>query len=178
MKIIVGLGNVGKEYENTRHNCGFIALDTFAKELKTNFEEDKKFKAFIATSSHNGEKILLAKPTTYMNLSGQAVSKILNFYKEPLENLVVIYDDIDLPLGKIRIRSEGSAGTHNGMKSLIQELGSQNFTRIRIGTESRGEIAPKQQDLTSFVLSPFSSAEKPILKKSIEEALSELKKML
>jgi len=178
MKIIVGLGNIGKEYENTRHNCGFMAVDAFAKELKTDFEEDKKFKAFMAKSEHNGEKILLVKPTTYMNLSGQAVSKVLNFYKEPLESLVVIYDDIDLPLGKIRVRQEGSAGTHNGMKSIIQELGSQNFTRIRIGTESRGGTAPKQQDLTSFVLSPFSSKEKLIIKKSVEEAVSELKKLI
>jgi PTH1 family peptidyl-tRNA hydrolase len=178
MKIIVGLGNIGKEYENTRHNCGFMAIDAFAKELKVDFEEDGKFKALTCKSSYNDEKILLVKPTTYMNLSGQSVSKILNFYKEPLENLVVIYDDIDLPLGKIRVRSEGSAGTHNGMKSIIQEVGAQNFTRIRIGTESRGEIAPKQQDLTSFVLSPFSAEERPILKKSIEEALKELKKFL
>ncbi|MFA6992831.1 MAG: aminoacyl-tRNA hydrolase, partial [Candidatus Gracilibacteria bacterium] len=174
MKIIVGLGNIGKEYQNTRHNCGFMVIDEFAKELECEFKEENKFKAFTSKTSYKNKPIFLVKPTTYMNLSGQAVSTILNFYKESPENLVVIYDDIDLPLGKIRVRSEGSAGTHNGMKSIIQELGTQNFTRIRIGTESRGELAPKEQDLTSFVLSPFSVEESPIIKKSIKEAIKQL----
>ncbi|HPJ80574.1 MAG TPA: aminoacyl-tRNA hydrolase [Candidatus Portnoybacteria bacterium] len=184
MKIIVGLGNIGEQYEKTRHNCGFIVVDEFIKELSketTNeiiMEETPKFKALTCKTTFNNETLLLVKPTTLMNLSGLSVSKILSFYKESPDNLIVIYDDIDLPLGKIRFRETGSAGTHNGMKSIIQEIGSENFKRIRVGIESRGDLTPEKQDISSFVLSQFNEKEQKILKISIKEAIEQLKKLI
>lgn len=180
MIIIVGLGNIGNKYIKNRHNCGFILLDQFVqkieKETYTTIEwkEETKLKAFIAKIKYKTQTLLLAKPTTLMNNSGQAVSKILNFYKEPIKNLIIISDDIDLPLGTIRIREKGGAGTHNGMKSIIQEIGNEEFKRIRIGIESRGELTPEQQDISSFVLSDFSEKEIPLLKSSIEQGIKEL----
>jgi len=178
--LIVGLGNIGKEYEGTRHNTGFIFLDELLKNLaiKDDFREEPKFKASIQKIEEFGNSLILAKPSTFMNLSGEAVSKIINFYKIPLENLIVIYDDIDLPLGKIRIRENGSAGTHNGMKSIIECLGSEKFNRIRIGIESRGVSSPSQQDLSSFVLSPYKKDDLKTLSFAIKEAISGLKDIL
>jgi peptidyl-tRNA hydrolase, PTH1 family len=175
MKIIVGLGNIGEKYHNTRHNAGFIVLDEIIHQLKIDpdWEEKTKLKAGIIQIEHNDGKLLLVKPTTLMNLSGEAISQILSFYKETPENLTVIYDDIDLPLGKIRIRDKGSAGTHNGMKSVIQHLGTDEFKRIRIGIESRGETAPEHQDLVSFVLMPFTEKEKEIIGKTIKKLVKE-----
>lgn len=180
MKIIVGLGNIGKEYEKTRHNCGFMVLDEFAKNFEDlEWKEEPKFKAIIAKTEYEGEKLLLVKPATFMNLSGQAVSKILSFYKEPVENLIVISDDIDLPLGKIRIREKGSAGTHNGLKSIIESLlGRDRFTRIRVGIESRGEETSKKQDITSFVLGKFTKEELLKLTPAIKESVETLKNSL
>lgn len=179
MKIIVGLGNIGSKYVTTRHNTGFIVLDEFVRKLekegkKIQWHEDSKLKAFIAKTDYKGEKLFLVKPTTLMNNSGEAVSKILQFYKKPIENLTVIYDDIDLPLSTIRIREKGSAGTHNGMKSIIEQLGTEDFRRIRVGIESRGEITPIQQDLADYVLSEFTKKEIPILKKAVEEACEKI----
>ncbi len=184
MKIIVGLGNIGEKYAMTRHNAGFIFLDFLAHNIQKEsgeapkWKEDSKLKAFISQVNHKGHKLLLVKPTTFMNLSGQSISAILSFHKEPIENLVVIYDDIDIPLGTIRIRDKGSAGTHNGMKSIIQELGTEEFTRIRLGIESRGETSPAQQDLHSFVLTPFNGKEQEIFIKELEEAYEKLISML
>ena len=175
MKIIVGLGNPKKEYINTRHNVGFMALDALHKKLNaTDWKEESKFKALIAEATVNGEKVLLVKPVTFMNLSGEAVTKIMGFFKAELEDLTVIYDDLDLPTGTIRIRDKGSAGTHNGMKSIIQLLGTEEFKRIRIGTESRGELASEQQDTASFVLSDFGKEEKVLIDKAIEEVIEKL----
>jgi len=173
--LIVGLGNIGKDYEGTRHNTGFIFMDELVKNLgiKEYFKDESKFKALILKH----DNLILAKPTTFMNLSGEAVAKIMNFYKIPLENLIVVYDDVDLPLGKIRVRENGSAGTHNGMKSIIEHMGTEAFKRIRIGIESRGESSPKQQDLTSFVLSPYKAEELKTLHSALKEAISELKKL-
>ncbi|MBI5753565.1 aminoacyl-tRNA hydrolase [Candidatus Peregrinibacteria bacterium] len=183
MKIIVGLGNFGEKYLKTRHNCGFLVLDELVKQLEeenisVKWKEETKLQSSAVKINFNGKSILLVKPLTYMNLSGDAVSKVLNFYKENLENLIVIYDDIDLPLGKIRIRDDGSAGTHNGMKSIIQSLGTEKFKRIRIGIESRGKVAPKEQDLSNFVLSNFTKPEYGLISESLKEAVKELKKML
>ncbi len=181
MKIIVGLGNIGNKYVKTRHNCGFLVLDEFVKQLENNEEitvnwkEETKFEALTAKVPYKNEIVYLVKPVTLMNRSGQAISKIMNFFKEPLENLLVIYDDIDLPLGKIRYREKGSAGSHNGMRSTIEHLGSENFPRLRIGIESRGEFAPSQQDLSSFVLSDFLEQEYSLIKNAIKEAVEELK---
>lgn len=184
MKIVVGLGNIGENYENTRHNVGFMFIEELIKHIEKetgkdiSMEESPKFKAEIGKVSYEGENLLLVKPTTFMNLSGEAVAKILNFYKETPENLFVIYDDVDLPLGKIRVRTTGSAGTHNGMKSIIQQLGTEDFARIRIGIESRGVSSPKQQDLSDFVLSRFKEEELSEAKKAIDEGIKELKKLI
>jgi len=184
MKIIIGLGNIGSRYIKNRHNCGFIALDNFVHKIEQEekitikWKEDSKLKAITTKVPYKGQVLFLAKPTTLMNLSGQSASAILNFFKEPIENLIVIFDDIDLSLGDIRIKHQGSAGTHNGVKSLIQELGTKEFTRIKIGIESRGELTPKQQDLSSFVLSDFTEEEIPYLKNSVKSAITELEKQL
>ena len=181
MKIIVGLGNVGEKYSRTRHNCGFLVIDRLAEKLsreglQIDWKEEKKFKAFVANIEIKNTKILLVKPVTLMNLSGESVLEILNFYKLQAASLIIAYDDIDLPLGKIRIRDKGSAGTHNGMRSIIQMLGTDHFKRIRIGIESRGETSAKQQDLSSFVLANFSKEEIPTLNQAIDLAAEELKK--
>ncbi|MFA7685801.1 MAG: aminoacyl-tRNA hydrolase [Candidatus Gracilibacteria bacterium] len=183
MKIIVGLGNVGTKYLKTRHNCGFLALDSFTKQLESEnifaeWKEEPKLKSIIAKIQYKNTPVLLVKPTTLMNLSGEAVSKVLNFFKTPLEDLVVVYDDIDLPLGNIRIREKGSAGSHNGMKSVIEQLGDEKFTRIRIGIESRGELTHKSIELTDFVLGEFISGEYPLIKDSLDKASEELKKLI
>lgn len=175
MKIIVGLGNPGKEYSKNRHNTGFMVLDALYEKLNANdWKEESKFKSVIAEVTINGEKVLLVKPQTFMNLSGEAVTKILSFYKANLEDLTVIYDDLDLPTGTIRIRDKGSAGTHNGMKSIVQLLGSEDFRRIRIGIESRGTIAPEKQGTSSYVLSDFTKDEKVLIDKAIEEVVDEI----
>ncbi len=175
-KLIIGLGNPGKEYENTRHNVGFMFADELRARLDAApFQEQKKFGAMISEGVlPNGEKIILAKPLTFMNSSGEAVSKLLNFYKCPVENLLIAYDDVDLPIGSGRFRPSGGPGTHNGMRSIIQSLGSENFPRIRFGIESRGVSAPKQQDITSFVLTPFSKEEKEKLHSAFQKGLDAL----
>lgn len=181
MKIIIGLGNPDKKYLKNRHNVGFMILDEFIKELKKeniSVIEENKFEAVIVKVKYQNEDLLLVKPLTFMNNSGEAVSKILNFYKQPTENIIVIYDDIDLPLGTIRYREKGSAGTHNGMRSIIEHLGNQNFERIRIGIEARGETSPVQQDLSSFVLSDFSKEELKKLQTVIPEAINKLKSLV
>jgi len=175
MKIIVGLGNPGKEYSKNRHNTGFMVLDALYEKLNANdWKEESKFKSEIAEATVNGEKVLLVKPLTFMNLSGETVTKILSFYKANLEDLTVIYDDLDLPTGTIRVRDKGSAGTHNGMKSIVQLLGSEEFKRIRIGIESRGTLAPEQQDTSSYVLSDFTKDEKALIDKAISEVIEKL----
>jgi peptidyl-tRNA hydrolase, PTH1 family len=183
MKIIVGLGNVGEKYLRTRHNAGFLALDQFVQELEEEgisikWKEESKLKAITAKVPYGNEVLYLVKPTTLMNLSGQAVSKILNFFKEPVENMIVIYDDIDIPMGDLRIREKGSAGTHNGMKSMIKELGTEEFRRIRIGIESRGTTASEKQELVSFVLSDFLKDEYPIMLKSLQNVCQELRTLI
>ncbi len=158
MRIICGLGNPGPEYAETRHNAGFLFLDDWAR--KHDFPEFVlKGDALVSEKGQGADKVLLVKPMTFMNRSGEPLSKIVNFYKVPLENLVVVYDDVDLPLGEVRFRVDGSAGTHNGMKSVIQQLGGQGFKRLRLGIESRGKTAPEQMDLSDFVLSRFSDEE-------------------
>ncbi len=176
MKIIVGLGNIGEKYKDTRHNAGFMFLDNL--KVEKSWTEEPKFSAITSKTTIFGEPALLVKPTTLMNLSGIAVSKILNFFKIPTEDLIVIFDDIDLPLGKTRYKEEGSAGTHNGIKSLIKELGTTEFKRIKIGIESRGLLAPKEQNISSFVLEKFNNEELEILKKSLIEAEEKLKSCL
>ena len=176
MKIVVGLGNPGIEYEGTRHNVGFMVLDAMQEKLEfPEFKEEKKFKALISTGEIAGEKVILMKPQTFMNKSGDAVRLIKDFYKVLNKNIWVIYDDVDLPIGSLRIRKKGSAGTHNGMKSVIGRLGAEKFPRVRIGIESRGELTAPQQNIVSFVLKKFNYDEKKIIPKVINEAVKTIK---
>ncbi|MFA9413898.1 MULTISPECIES: aminoacyl-tRNA hydrolase [unclassified Streptococcus] len=151
VKLIVGLGNVGSKYDQTRHNVGFMAIDRLVKDLDATFTEDKTFKAYIAKSVINGQKVYFVKPTTYMNNSGLAVRAILAFYNIDLKDLIVIYDDLDMEVGKIRFRQKGSAGGHNGIKSIIAHIGSQEFDRIKIGIgRPKPNVAVVNHVLTRF----------------------------
>ncbi len=150
MKLIVGLGNIGKEYDETRHNAGFMTIDHFAE--KHNFEFNKqKFDAMIADGIVNGEKVILAKPTTYMNESGRSVRQIVDFYKLSPEDVLIVHDDMDLATGRLRLRQKGSAGGHNGIKSIIAHLGTEKFKRLRIGIDH-----PEKQKVVDWVLTRFS----------------------
>ena len=131
MKLVVGLGNPDKKYEKTRHNCGFRAIDFYAE--KNNLTFKSKFKGLYCEQLVNNEKLILLKPQTYMNLSGQSIKPFVDFYKIPLENVIVIYDDMDVSVGNIKIRKKGGPGTHNGAKSVVHELVSEDFPRIRVG---------------------------------------------
>ena len=127
-KLVVGLGNPGSKYHETRHNVGFMAIDLMAKELGLTFSEEKTFKAEVASTFLNDEKVYFVKPTTFMNLSGLAVRALLAYYNIPMEDFIVIYDDLDMEVGKLRFRQKGSAGGHNGIKSIIAETGTKNLT--------------------------------------------------
>lgn len=133
VKMIVGLGNPGSKYNDTKHNIGFMAVDRIVKYLDVNFTEDKNFKAEIGSDFINGEKIYFIKPTTFMNNSGIAVKALLTYYNISIKDMIIIYDDLDMEVGKIRFRQKGSAGGHNGIKSIIAHLGTQEFDRIKVG---------------------------------------------
>jgi len=164
MYIIVGLGNPGKKYENTRHNMGFQTIDRMAEEYGISVDKIK-FKALVGEGRIAGQRVVLVKPQTYMNLSGQSVQEIMHFYKEDIENLIVIYDDLDIPAGKIRVRKKGSAGTHNGMRNIVQMLADDGFPRIRVGIG--GE---KKGDLIDFVIGGVSRSEMELLKEATVQA--------
>lgn len=133
VKMIVGLGNPGSKYNDTKHNIGFMAVDRIVKKFDVNFTEDKNFKAEIGSDFINGEKIYFIKPTTFMNNSGIAVKALLTYYNISIKDMIIIYDDLDMEVGKIRFRQKGSAGGHNGIKSIIAHLGTQEFDRIKVG---------------------------------------------
>ncbi len=164
MYLIVGLGNPGKEYAGTRHNAGYEVVELLAERLNVKLNK-LKFNSVYGETFINGEKVLLVKPVTYMNRSGIAVSEIMNFYKIPIDKLIVIYDDIDIPLGTLRIRQKGSSGTHNGMKSIIKSIGSEEFPRIRVGIGRNDNM-----DLADYVLQKFSSSERDKILSIIEKA--------
>lgn len=152
MKIIVGLGNPGKEYVNTRHNIGFMFVDEVAKTNNLSFSLDKSKRAELATGTIKGQKVVLVKPITYMNLSGEALRLVMDYYKVGVEDIIVIHDDLDLPTGKLRIRANGSSGGHNGLKSIIANIKTQEFKRIKIGIDKKGEVI-------DYVLGKFSKME-------------------
>ena len=170
MIIIVGLGNPGKRYKDTWHNIGFQVVDEFAKE--NNFPEfklSKKFNALVSENIINGKKIILAKPQTFMNNSGKPVKTLFSFYKP--KELIIVHDDIDLPLGKIRIsKNRGSAG-HKGVESIIKEIGTKDFTRFRIGVSSKTE---KPKNVEKYVLQKFDKEEEKIIKQVIKETIKKL----
>ena len=171
MKIIAGLGNPTKEYEGTRHNIGFSVIDLLADQYNIHMNE-KKHKAICGKGMIEGEKVLLVKPQTYMNLSGESIAEAVSFYKlDPEEDLIVIYDDIDLDVGRLRIRAKGSAGGHNGMKNIIAHLGTQVFARIRVGVGAK----PKDWDLADYVLGRFSGEDIPLIQEGRENACEAVK---
>ena len=151
-KLIVGLGNPGDKYFETKHNVGFMLVDQMAKSLNLTFSHDKIFQADIASTFLNGEKVYFVKPTTFMNESGKAVHALLTYYGLDIEDLLVIYDDLDMEVGKIRLRAKGSAGGHNGIKSIISHLGTNVFPRIKVGVGEK----PSGYDLADYVLGHFS----------------------
>ena len=165
MYIIVGLGNIGKEYENTRHNAGFAVLDLIAQKLGVSGGKSGFHSVYIETR-YAGERVVLAKPTTFMNNSGFAVRDLMNWYKCEHDELIVIYDDIELPPGDIRIRENGSAGTHNGMRSVIYQLGYDDFPRIRVGIGKQKD----GRDLIAHVLGKFDDEEKTAISEAAKEA--------
>ena len=174
MKIVVGLGNYGDKYAYTFHNMGFLSIEALADKLGFKFK-DRECDALVAVGYRGGEKIVLAKPLTYMNLSGVAVKQLVKKYKADIsKDLIVIYDDIDLPKGSIRVRAKGSAGTHNGMKNIISELGSGDFHRIRIGI---GPV-PTAVPLVDYVLADVPKAERQMLFDAFSLAGDEAIKLL
>lgn len=173
MFVIVGLGNPGKQYEHTRHNVGFDVIDILAKEYGASVTK-MKHKALIGECRVGSEKVLLVKPQTYMNLSGETLIDIYQYYKVELEDIIVVYDDIDLDVGKIRIRKKGSAGSHNGMKSIIKCLGSGDFPRVRVGVSKPGPGA----DLANFVLSRFRKEEQLDIDNGLEKACKSVDSMI
>ena len=165
MILIVGLGNPGKQYEQTRHNIGFDVIDYMANKYNIDVNREK-FKGICGEGFIENKKVILLKPLTYMNLSGETLIDIYKYYKVDLSNIVVVYDDIDLEVGKIRIRKKGSGGTHNGMKSITKCLGSNDFPRVRVGV-SKPEAG---QDLADFVLSRFRKEESDNINEALEKA--------
>lgn len=164
--LIVGLGNPGKEYAHTRHNCGFQAIDLLAEKLGCKIDKGK-FQGLYGQATYQGKKLFLLKPQTFMNLSGRSVLQLSAYYNIPPTRIVVLFDDISLDPGKLRIRANGSAGGHNGIKSIIQELGSQEFPRVKIGV---GNKPNPQQDLADWVLSGFNPSEKKALETALPHA--------
>lgn len=162
----MGLGNPGREYERTRHNAGFRAIDLLAEKLGCKIDK-AKFQGLYAQTNYNGGKLFLLKPQTFMNLSGRSVLQLSAYYSIPPERIIVLFDDISLPPGRLRIRAEGSAGGHNGIKSIISELGSQEFPRVKIGV---GAKPNPEFDLADWVLSTFSSKEEKDLRFALDNA--------
>lgn len=170
MILIVGLGNPGMKYKNTYHNVGFMAVDALAKKCKVKIAKSE-CDALTCKAIYKGVDFVIAKPQTYMNLSGEAVKKLVRAYDvDEKSQLVVCYDDVDLPIGKLRVRQEGSAGTHNGMRNIVKELNTQEFTRVRIGTKT-DELAQHDVELIDFVLSKVDFDSKQVLTTAIESAV-------
>lgn len=173
MYVILGIGNPGKKYEGTRHNIGFIAMDYM--ESKHGIKINKiKHKALIGEGIINGEKVVLVKPQTYVNLSGESLREVCTFYKIPVRNVIVIHDDVSLDVGKLRIRDKGSDGGHNGIKSIIYQLKSDEFTRIKVGVGA----APEHYDLADWVLGKFSKEEISHMSKAVDAIVEEVVPMI
>ncbi len=171
LALIVGLGNPGAKYERTRHNVGFDVIDILARRWQIPVRDNSRFKGcFGQGAGPNGLKLSLLKPTTFMNRSGDSVRAVVDWYKFSPQSVLVIYDDMDLPLGRLRLRLKGSAGGHNGMRSLIQQLGTQEFPRLRLGIDSPKSNSIGQSDTVSFVLSRFMPTEQKIVTEALELA--------
>lgn len=164
--LVVGLGNPGAQYARTRHNCGFRAIDILAEDLGCKIDR-LKFQGLYGQTNYNGKKLFLLKPQTFMNLSGRSVLQLSSYFNIPPQRIIVLFDDISLATGVLRVRPEGSAGGHNGIKSIIQELGSQEFPRVKIGVGAKPNA---EQDLADWVLSSFTSAEEKALSVALKDA--------
>ncbi len=183
-RLIVGLGNPGTKYDRTRHNVGFMAVDVFAARWQLSWQEQRRFKGWFAEGpGPGGEKLWLLKPTTYMNRSGEAIRAVLDWYKLSPATLLIIYDDLDLPVGRLRLRLSGSAGGHNGMKSAIAHLNSQDFPRLRLGIGQAepegdtiahvlGKFAPQETAIIAAVLELAADAVELSLRQGVEKAMS------
>lgn len=170
MYVIAGLGNPDRQYENTRHNVGFDAIDALADKYNIDVSV-RKHRAYCGKGIINGEKVVLVKPQTYMNLSGESIRSAVEYYKiDPEAELLVLFDDISLDVGQIRIRKKGSAGGHNGIKNIIANLNTQNFARIKIGVGEK----PKKMDLVDYVLGHFSKAERELINEAVDHAVQAL----
>ena len=164
--LIVGLGNPGKEYARTRHNCGYLAIDILAEKLGCKIDKSK-FQGLYGQTTYHGKKLFLLKPLTYMNLSGRSILQLSAYYHIPPGRIIVLFDDISLEPGRLRVRADGSAGGHNGIKSIISELGSDSFPRVKIGVGSKPN---PQQDLADWVLSGFSASDQKALDAALPNA--------
>ena len=172
MKLIVGLGNPGKKYEHTRHNMGFDVIDLFSDLSQIDVDKEV-FHGLMGRGELFDEDIMLFKPTTFMNLSGTAVREVVNYFKIPLEDIIIVFDDMSIKPGKIRLRKDGSAGGHNGMKNIIENLGSDQIKRLRVGI---GE--PMERDSIDYVLSKPLKDEQPLIQEAIENAVQALKEAI
>jgi PTH1 family peptidyl-tRNA hydrolase len=170
MHLIVGLGNPGAEYAKTRHNAGFILVERLAEQWKSGWANERKFAARVAKAERHGKKVLLAEPQTFMNLSGEAVGALVQYYQLPLAKILVAVDDADLPFGEIRLRPGGGTGGHHGLESVTQHLGSKEFARLRIGIGRKNEV----RQITGHVLGKFSADEIALLEKVLERAAGQL----
>ncbi|MBU0613322.1 aminoacyl-tRNA hydrolase [Patescibacteria group bacterium] len=176
MKLIVGLGNPGRKYKNTRHNIGWLMLDELIKSLSiSSFKTVKKFECEVTQGKINDERLILAKPLTFMNKSGKAVGLLKNFYKIDLEDIIIVRDDLDLELGKYREKQDSGSGGHNGINSIIEHIGSKGFTQIKVGIKN--DMLSKM-DPASFVLQKFTAQEKKQLKSQIPEFVARIQKLL
>ncbi|MCT4612681.1 MAG: aminoacyl-tRNA hydrolase [Clostridia bacterium] len=169
MKIVIGLGNPGAKFDETRHNVGFDIIDAFVDEKGLKIDKNK-FKGIYTKFKLNGEDVVVLKPETYMNLSGESVIEVMNFFKVTNEDIIVIYDDISLDVGKIRIKKKGSAGGHNGIKNIIKMIGTEEFDRLRFGVGNK----PDYMDLADYVLGRFNKEDKVIVDREIKTAVEAL----
>lgn len=165
MKMIVGLGNIGTRYDETRHNTGFMVVDQLARDYHLGAFTHLKQEAVAVSGVINGEKVMLVKPTTFMNDSGRAVGPLVDYYDIDLDDLVIINDDLDMPVGKIRLKTHGASGGHNGLKSIISALGTKNFNRVKVGIDH-----PQHGTVVSHVLGKFSKEERPKFDQAVEQA--------
>lgn len=165
MKMIVGLGNIGTRYDETRHNTGFMVVDQLARDYHLGAFTHLKQEAVAVSGVINGEKVMLVKPTTFMNDSGRAVGPLVDYYDIDLDDLVIVNDDLDMPVGKVRLKTHGASGGHNGLKSIISALGTKNFNRVKVGIDH-----PQNGTVVSHVLGKFSKEERPKFDQAVEQA--------
>ena len=170
MHLIVGLGNPGADYAKTRHNAGFLLVEKLAQRWESNWTNERKFAARIAKAGRNGATVLLAEPQTFMNLSGESVGALVGYYQLPLEKVLIVVDDADLPLGEIRLRPGGGSGGHHGLDSVAQHLGTKAYARLRIGIGRKSDA----REITNYVLGKFDSSESALLEKILDRAAGQI----